>query len=105
MNRESIELGVLSSVRFLGWLNFIIFAIAFIGTKGASHQHLFVVYATFFVCCIGTCIYYFLYGRLFITITKKDGVTYFKPYRLGVFTMLCGVFMLYLLVYFNGPKT
>ena len=101
MNRKNIELGVLTSVRFIGWLNFLSFAVAFIGMKGASSEQMLFVYTTFSICCIGTFVYYVLYRYIFTTISKDVAITYFKPYRLGVFTMVFGVLLVFILVYFN----
>lgn len=102
MSRESVELGILSSLRFLGWLNFSVFAVAFISIKAASGFHVFLFYFTFLVCCIGTGVYYLGYKYLFKVVDKKLALTYFKPYRLGVFTVVCGLVLMYLMVFWGG---
>ena len=94
MNRESIEKKILKAVRALGWLNFICFAALFVTLKAASRDHIFWAKFTGIVCIAGTLIYYVFWQWLFLTVSRKDGIKFFTPYRLGAFALIGGVLFL-----------
>lgn len=88
---DAIETGILSSIRFLGWTNFLFFVPSFLAVKGTTESSFLILIGSVSVCFIGTLFYYFLYSRVFKLIDKREALKYFKPYRLGVIVFLFGI--------------
>jgi len=99
--REPIEKKILIAVRTIGWLNFVCFAALFVTMKAASIEHFFWAKITGIVCIAGTIVYYGCWQWLFATVSRKDGLKYFKPYRLGAFVLIGGVLFLLMMRWYS----
>jgi hypothetical protein len=101
MNRESVEKKILNVLRTVGWINFVCFAALFVTMKATSEEHYFWAKFTGIVCIAGTLVYYGFWQWLFLTVSRKDGLKFFTPYRLGAFVFIGGVLFLSLMRWFS----
>ncbi len=99
---EDIEIGVLRSIGFVGWANLILFFFCFIGIKGATDSSFKLLIGSLLLCLFGTLFYYLAYSRVFKLTPKKEAITFFKPYRLGVISFVFGILTLMLLPFIKG---
>ena len=89
MSRSDIEIGVLSAIRFLGWLNLLSFTWN-VGSKVGSWFLLFNIV----ICFLATGLYYTLWKRLIKTVDYKAGVSFILPYRIGTVVVLIYIMVL-----------
>ena len=99
--KAASEVGVLNLARALGWVNFFIFAAAFVTLKSPSHIHLAVFWFALALCVIGSSVYYVFYNRIFVSVPKSKALKFFVPYRLGAIIFVLGITVTYILVWFG----
>ncbi|MCE2029809.1 hypothetical protein [Sessilibacter corallicola] len=97
MNRKNRELGVLRSIRFLGWLLFGGLVFSSVNLKGGGVSNTYLFFTLIGVCLLMTALYYFFFNRIFVSVSKNDSATYFIPYRLGTLLLL-GLLMLFAVI-------